>query len=369
MRRCSSRPTPGARCRSLPSSPRGASRCARRIPPRCSTPRSTGYRSADRGCPGCRGPGTGVPGYRLGMVSTAGPVPRCAVPVAVPPLPVSAVITLVPAEASGAAADQVRPSGEVHSTACRSPAGPASPTATNPLLVAVTPVTVAVAPLAREDDLGQRGAGPGRGHHEGDVDRARGGEARRHEAAAGARRDGLQRRGGRARTAWQGRARSTAGRPPTSRSCGSAPPRRPRRSRCRPRRRRRPPCRCCRCWRRLPSRAGWPTTRRRRTPRPRCPACPPPRNRRDRTRRRGTARPCGQARSARAAGTRLRRQADQKATGAADPPSIAEPTAIHPAGPWATEVRCPVSPPNTVADTSDHAPPAACRQTAGWPFA
>src|ERR1700722_10298151 len=82
------------------------------------------------------------------MVSTVGPAPRWAVPVAVPPLPVSAVIALVPAEVSGAAADQVRPSGEVHSTACRSLAGPASPTATKPRLVAVTPVTVAVAPSA-----------------------------------------------------------------------------------------------------------------------------------------------------------------------------------------------------------------------------
>jgi hypothetical protein len=68
-------------------------------------------------------------------------------------------------------------------------------------------------------------------------------------------------------------------------------------------------------------------------------------------------------------GDQVTPSADQKAAGLAVPPSIAEPTAIQPAGPWATEVRCPVSPPNMVADAKAHAPPAACRQTAGWPFA
>src|ERR1700722_14344680 len=100
--------------------------------------------------PGPLSPATGCgrPCYRLRMFSTARAAPRRAVPVAGPPLPVRAVIALVPAAVSGAAADQVRPSGEVHSTACCSPAGPASPTATKPRLVAVTPVTAAVAPLA-----------------------------------------------------------------------------------------------------------------------------------------------------------------------------------------------------------------------------
>src|SRR3984885_13608268 len=86
--------------------------------------------------------------YLLGMVSTAGSAPRCAVPMAVPPLLVKAVISLVPAEARGAAADQVRPSGEVHSTACCALAWPARPTAMKPPLVAVTPVTMAGAPCA-----------------------------------------------------------------------------------------------------------------------------------------------------------------------------------------------------------------------------
>src|ERR1700722_7374825 len=302
------------------------------------------------------------------MVSTVGPAPRWAVPVAVPPLPVSAVIALVPAEVSGAAADQVRPSGEVHSTACRSPAGPASPTATNPPLVAVTPVTVAVAHAAPRMTWVSGEPAPAEVTTMGTSIApalAKPAATKRPPAPAAAdcsvavvAPDGLVRScsvhcrpSADVQTVWECAVAPTATKPlPTATAAAATEPVLPLFP--------------------LPAQSRRLADHQNEAYAPDPVPCLPtttyppgpdaaPRN-------------CASVRASAVSagsGDQVTPSADQKATGWAGPPSIAEPTAIHPASPWATEVRCPVSPPNMVADTRDHVPPAACRQTAGWPFA
>src|ERR1700723_1721942 len=80
---------------------------------------------------------------RPGIVRTDEVAPRWAVPVSIVPVSLRAVIALAPGAVSLVAADQVTPSGEVHSTGCCALAGPARPTAAKPWSVAVTAVTVA----------------------------------------------------------------------------------------------------------------------------------------------------------------------------------------------------------------------------------
>src|ERR1700761_9758074 len=80
---------------------------------------------------------------RPGIVRTDEVAPRWAVPVSIVPVSLRAVIALAPGAVSWVAADQVTPSGEVHSTGCCALAGPARPTAAKPWAVAATAVTVA----------------------------------------------------------------------------------------------------------------------------------------------------------------------------------------------------------------------------------